>query len=104
MKPEESQAPRRWSQFSLKAILILTLVVAAYFAGRIPEQRRALQAEHQLRDQARQAAQVAENARQMAERSQAQANRALQQARTSLAQMALERARRANPAKRENEP
>ena len=37
--------PRKRVQFSLKTLLVLTLIVSAYFAGRIPAERRAAEME-----------------------------------------------------------
>jgi len=39
MIEQGDRARRRWTQFSLRTLLTLTLVVAAFFAGRMPVQR-----------------------------------------------------------------
>ena len=61
-----------WFQFSIKAVLILTLAVAAFSAGKLSEQRRARDAERRARAEA-------ERARRAAERSFRQAQAAVEQ-------------------------
>jgi hypothetical protein len=39
--PMADNAPRRFTQFSLRSLLVLTLFVAAFFAGMATERRRA---------------------------------------------------------------
>ena len=55
----KAPAGRRWMQFSLRTLLVAMLVVAAFFAGRMPMVRRAELAERQ-RDAAEEKAQQAE--------------------------------------------
>ena len=91
MNVDGSSPPkRRWFQFSIKAVMILTLVVAAYFAGNVPEQRRAREAELRARDEAERAMMAEREARMMAEKSMQQAHVALQQAKDAEARLAAE--------------
>jgi hypothetical protein len=46
----ESLGPRRWLQLSLRSLLFLTLLVAAYFAGVATMMRRVERAERAVRD------------------------------------------------------
>ena len=61
--------PRRWFQFSLRTLLVVMLVVAAFFGGR-ESMRRAMRAEQQKAEMARA---EAVRARAMAEAAHAQA-------------------------------
>ena len=78
--------PRNRVQFSLKTLLVLTLIVAAYFAGRIPAERRAAEMEMRAKElevraetQALKAEMMAIEAMREAERARALANQRLQQ-------------------------
>ena len=53
MKLDRSNPQRHWFQFSIKAVMILTLAAASFAAGKLSEQRRARDAERRARDQAR---------------------------------------------------
>lgn len=92
MKADDVKPRKNSFQFSIKAVMILTIVVAAYFAGKIPEQRRAQKAELKARNQAERAMMAEREARVMAERSMQQAQMALQQARRAQALLAAEQA------------
>jgi hypothetical protein len=86
-KPDASR--RNSLQFSIKALLMIMLLVAAYFAGKIPEQRRAREAQRQAEILAQQAAVAERDARRAAEEAKMQAEEALMQAR--LAQLRMEK-------------
>ena len=91
MKHDGSKPRRHWFQFSIKAVMILTLAVAAYFAGKVPEQRRAIDAELRARNEAERAMMAEQEARMTAEESMRQAQIALQQAKNAEARLAAER-------------
>ena len=70
----EKKRKRRWMQFSLRTLLTLMLVVAAFFAGRMPVQRElerlegAVEEAKKHQERAMKAEQVAVEARYLAER------------------------------------
>jgi len=78
--------PRKRVQFSLKTLLVLTLIVAAYFAGRIPAERRTSEMEMRAKElevraetQALKAEMMAQKARIEAEVARAMYEKQLQQ-------------------------
>ena len=89
MNHKNSDPKKRRFQFSLKSLLIVMLVVAAYFAGKVSEQRRA----HQIRNEVERALMAEQEARMMAEATRQQAEHAAQQARESQARLADEMAK-----------
>ena len=88
----DGSKPRHYRfQFSIKAVMILTLVVAAYFAGRAPEHRRAREAELRARDAAQRAMMAADQAIRIADQSFQRAQVALEETRKAEASLAAER-------------
>ena len=71
--------PRKRVQFSLKTLLVLMLIVAAYFTGRIPAERRAAKMEMRAKEQALKAEAMAHEALREAQRAKALADKQLQQ-------------------------
>ena len=83
MKLDRSNPQRHWFQFSIKAVMILTLAAASFTAGKLSEHRRARDAERRARDQAEQARIVAE--------------KSFRQAQDAVQQLAVQQARIAEP-------
>lgn len=95
---QQTGKPRRHPfQFSIKTILVLMLIVAAYFAGKIPEQRRAEEAEQKAYEQANKAAIAEKKALELAEVLAVRAEMAKQQAEVARHQLEVERARASLP-------
>lgn len=67
MADDQAKPVRRWWQFRLRSLLVIMLVVAAYFGGRTPAIRRAREAEREARRQA-ETARAAEQEAMMHER------------------------------------
>jgi len=90
MNDSNRHTRRRWFQLSLRSIFLLTLIVAAYFAG----YRTAVHHVEQAQEAERAARKLAEDARQEAQRQEELAIRELQRAefRALAAQFLRERA------------
>lgn len=64
--PESDQRKKSWWQFRLRSLLLLMLIVAAYFAGWSAAMRRVRRSEAEAREQLRRALRAEQKARDQA--------------------------------------
>ena len=98
MDKVELPQKRRWLQFSLRTLLIVMLVVAAYFGGRMPVLRELEATKQRMVDAEKRAADATQQAlldRELAEiqRAVAENHRAVAEAKLQVMKAALEQQR-----------